>query len=55
MRPIDGAIFGWCSIYVEMMAIRDYIDPPTGEVLRDVLFKLGGVPKEPIEYQIIRW
>ena len=45
----------WNSAFVDMMAHDDFIDPPTGESLRDVLFGLNGAPKEPAEYQIIRW
>ena len=40
-----------CKVFAE----KDFIDPPTGEALRDVLFKLNGIPKEPVHAQIIRW
>lgn len=45
----------WDSLYVEELAEYDFIDPPTGEGLRDVLFGLNGAPDSPEEYQIIRW
>ena len=45
----------WDGTYVNYLAELDYINPPTGEALRDVLFKLNDAPKEPEQYQIIRW
>ena len=45
----------WDSFWATSMAIQDFIDPPTGEELRDVLFGLNGAPDKPEEYQIIRW
>jgi len=45
----------WSSFFGTSLAIHDFIDPPTGEALRDVLFGFYGVPDEPEEYQIIRW
>ena len=45
----------WDSPYVEQLAKYDFIDPPTGEALQDVLFGLNGAPNSPEEYQIIRW
>jgi len=45
----------WNSFWAEALAIHDFIDPPTGEALRDVLFDLNGAPKQPEQYQIIRW
>jgi len=45
----------WGSQYVEQLAEYDFIDPPTGEALRGVLFGLNGAPDGPGEYQIIRW
>ena len=45
----------WDSFWATAMAIQDFIDPPTGEALRDVLFGLNGAPDVPEEYQIIRW
>lgn len=45
----------WDSFWAGSLAIQDFIDPPTGEALRDVLFKLNGAPAEPEEYQIISW
>ena len=43
----------WNSL--DELASLDFIDPPTGEALRDVLFKLNGIPNEPVPAQIIRW
>lgn len=45
----------WDSFWCTSLAIQDFIDPPTGEALRDVLFGLNGSPDKPEEYQIIRW
>ena len=51
----DDFSYPWDSSIVDLMAKEDFIDPPTGEALRDVLFKLNGIPKEPVHAQIIRW
>lgn len=45
----------WDDIVVGIIAELDFIDPPTGLALRDVLFKLNGAPSTPERYQIIRW
>lgn len=45
----------WDGIYADILAERDYIDPPVGGALKAVLFKLNEPPKEPEPYQIIRW
>jgi len=52
---IDGNLHAWTSWYPGRLAEYDFIDPPTGEALRDILFGLNGAPKEPQLYQIIRW
>lgn len=52
---IDGNLHAWTSWYPGRLAEYDFIDPPTGEGLRDVLFGLNGAPDGPEEYQIIRW
>jgi hypothetical protein len=52
---IDAILHAWTSWYPARLAEYDFIEPPTGEALRDVLFGLNGAPKEPVEYQIIRW
>jgi len=52
---IDDILHAWSSWYPTRLAEYDYINPPTGEALRDVLFGLNGTPKEPEQYQIIRW
>ncbi|TFH40751.1 MAG: hypothetical protein E4G94_09050 [ANME-2 cluster archaeon] len=48
-------LYPWNDMMPRIWAEHDFIDPPTGEALRDVLFGLNGAPKEPAEYQIIRW
>ena len=48
-------IWRWYEIIVDSIAEHDFIDPPAGEALRDVLFGLNGAPKEPQQYQVIRW
>lgn len=45
----------WGDFLTYGLASDDFINPPTGEALRDVLFGLNGAPDEPQEYQIIRW
>lgn len=46
----------WDDIIIDIIAQRDFIDPPTGLALRDVLFELnGGAPSVPMKYQIITW
>lgn len=45
----------WKCPELDELAQLDFIDPPTGEALRDVLFGLNGAPDGPEEYQIIRW
>ena len=53
---IDEVVHAWTSWYPDKLAEYDYIDPPNGVELRDVLFKLnGGPPTEPINCIIIRW
>ena len=51
----DDFSYLWNSSMAYTMAREDFIDPPTGEALRDVLFDLNGVTDMPEEYQIIRW
>ena len=52
----DGHIvYPWDDDMPNIWAKLDFIDPPTGEALRDILFGLNGAPDEPHEYQIIRW
>ena len=45
----------WDDIIIDTIAQRDFIDPPTGLALRDVLFELNGAPSTPENYQVIRW
>lgn len=52
---IEGVFHVWTSWYPARLAEYDHINPPTGEALRDVLFGLNGAPKQPKQYQIIRW
>lgn len=56
-EPWDETILyhRWDSIWPKVLARKDFIDPPTGKALRDVLFGYYGVPCVPEEYQIIRW
>ena len=55
LRRFDGWRWcGWNSEYANDLAAKDFIDPPTGVALRDVLARLNG--KLHFEhYQIIRW
>jgi len=52
---VSGPICHWEDNYCQELATNDFIDPPTGEALRDVLFNLNGAPGGPEESQIIRW
>ena len=52
---IDEVLHAWTSWYPARLAEYDYINPPTGEELRDVLFGLNGAPEQAEQYQIIRW
>jgi len=45
----------WKDERLNKLAAADFINPPTGYELRDVLFGLNGAPSTPIEYQVIRW
>ena len=45
----------WDDIIIDIIAMNDFIDPPTGPALRDVLFELNGAPSTPEKYQVIRW
>ena len=48
-------IHSWNSYAINNISAFDFIEPPTGVALRDVLFGLNGAPDGPKEYQIIRW
>jgi len=52
---IEGVLHAWTSWYPSRLAEYDFIDPPTGEALRDVLFGLNSAHDGPDEYQIMRW
>ena len=54
-RFISGPVCHWEDNYCTQLAMHDFIVPPTGEALRDVLFSLNGAPKMPEKYIIIRW
>ena len=42
--------------FMDSIAARDFIDPPTGEALRDVLIgKNGKIPEKGVLAQILRW
>ena len=45
----------WTGTAADQLAKADYIKPPTGIKLRDVLFKFGGIPTKPEEYQVVLW
>lgn len=46
----------WNTLGLSYLAKLDYISPPTGEALRDVLIgKNGKIPSEGVEAQILRW
>ena len=45
----------WESYAINNIAANDFINPPTGIELRDVLFGLNGATDELEKYQIIRW
>lgn len=46
---------GWNSWEMRDIARRDYILPPTGEALRDVLMSKNKIPEGGVEAQILRW
>jgi hypothetical protein len=47
-------LWGWDEL--DFLAIKDFIAPPTGEALRDVLIgKNGKIPAEGVPAQILRW
>lgn len=46
----------WDNWEMQDLAKKDFINPPTGEALKDVLIsKNGKIPAEGINAQIIRW
>ena len=52
---INGTWYEWDDPEIIGIAKLDYIDPPTGEALRDVLFGLNSSKGSHFEAQIIRW
>ena len=49
-------LFKWEGEICDHLAELDYINPPTGEALRDVLIGMNGkIPLEGVEAQVIRW
>lgn len=46
---------GWDSDYVNNLATKDFISPPTGDELRKVLSGLNNTELHFEHYQIIRW
>ena len=51
---MEGERFLWEQC--DLLAESDYIVPPTGEALRDVLIeKNGKIPEKGIAAQVIRW
>lgn len=51
----NNNIIPWDDILIDIIAMNDFIDPPTGPALRDVLFELNNAPSVPMKYQVIRW
>ena len=53
---IDIDVLPWNHGLCELLANLDFIDPPTGEALRDVLIeKNSKIPAEGAPAQILRW
>ena len=52
---INGTWYGWDDPEIIGIAKLDYIDPPTGEELKNVLFGLNKSKESHFEAQIIRW
>lgn len=50
-----GVLYPWSCDEITRLAELDFIDPATGEALRDVLFGFYGAPTGQEEYQIVRW
>ncbi len=46
--------YAWFGMYTGYLARMDFIDPPTGFALRDVLEEMNG-KMDCVECQIIRW
>ena len=56
IRTGDGTLFSWGSSYAERLAQLDFINPPTGIELRNVLSKLNeGALNMQDRYQVVRW
>lgn len=45
----------WEDERLNELATADFIDPPTGIGLRDVLFDLNSAPSAPLDYQVVIW
>lgn len=53
---IENDRIEWAHEHMDYIARCDFIDPPTGEALRDVLIgKNGKIPAEGAPAQILRW
>ena len=53
---IDIDFLPWDHGLCQLLANLDFIDPPTGEALRDVLIcKNGKIPQEGALAQVLRW
>ena len=53
---IENDRIEWAHEHMDYIARCDFIDPPTGEALRDVLIgKNGKIPAEGAQAQILRW
>lgn len=55
VRLNKNTLVPWNSTIIDTLAMNDFIDPPTGPALRDVLFELNSAPSVPMMYRIIRW
>ena len=52
---VPGTWYYWDDPEITGIAELDFIDPPTGKALRDVLFGLNAKQGSHFEAQIIRW
>lgn len=51
-----SSLIPWDSPEMDLIAAEDFIDPPTGQALRDVLVRLNGIEVIwSLPAQIIRW
>ena len=57
LHSLNANVYPWNSVGADKLAELDYIKPPSGNELRDVLFKLNNdePTDRPIKYQVIKW